>query len=135
MIRYIPTSGSAVAIALSDALWGLARPRDTRSAQDTQSMFGTITCTDGSIWLQVDTVFDIPVHPEVELDGIADILQPWIDEGALPQDTNTNLTMLIESLRGQRLTVWEAFPKFFKDQAKTREELLALGLLTNPIQV
>ena len=92
-------------------------------------MFAFITCHDGSVWLQVDTTFEIPVHPEAELDGIADVLQPWVDEGVLPSDTIPNLAAFVESKRGQRLTVWEAFPQLFKDQSKTREELVTLGLL------
>jgi len=93
-------------------------------------MFDSITCTDGSVWLEVDTTFDILVHAEAELDGIADVLQPWVDEGALPADTIPNLAAFVESKRGQNLVVWDAFPQFFKDQSKTREELVTIGLLS-----
>ena len=129
MICFVLTSGSVVCDKLSRALWALARPPQTRSDLDTSDMFAFITCHDGSVWLQVDTTFEIPVHPEAELDGIADVLQPWVDEGSLPADTIPNLAAFVESKRGQRLIVWDAFPKFFKDQSKTREELVTLGLL------
>ena len=128
-VIYVPTSGDAVCDKLSRALWALARPPQTRSDLDSSDMFAFITCHDGSVWLQVDTTFEIPVHPEAELDGIADVLQPWVDEGVLPSDTIPNLAAFVESKRGQRLTVWEAFPQLFKDQSKTREELVTLGLL------
>ena len=133
MICFVLTSGSVVCDKLSRALWSLARPPHTRSNFDTSEMFSSLTCNDGSVWLQVDTTFDIPVHPEAELDGIADVLQPWVDEGALPADTIPNLAAFVESKRGQRLIVWEAFPQLFKDQSKTREELVALGILA-PLQ-
>jgi hypothetical protein len=58
----------------------------------------------------VDTDYEINVHADAVLAGIADILQPWIDAGHLPADTNTNLAALVESLRGQRLVVYDAFP-------------------------
>ena len=51
--------------------------------------------------------------------------------GYLPKDTNEKLAELILSLRGQQLTVWDAFPDLFKKQAMTREELVKLGLLVD----
>lgn len=128
MIRYVPTSGDATAAALSDALWGLTRPPNVRSEKDTHRLFGSVTMTDGSVWLAVVDDYDIPVHADAELDGIADILQPWINDGLLPADTNMQLAALIESSKGGRLVVWGAFPQLFKDQAKTRAELEAAGL-------
>lgn len=128
MILYIPTSGTNTAQALSNALWGLARPVAVRGDDVTQEMFGQMTMSNDSVWLQVDTEFTIPVHPEAELDGIADILQPFIDDGQLPADTNATLAAFIESKRGSSLVVYQAFPQFFKDQAKTQAELQTLGL-------
>ena len=96
-------------------------------------MFSYITDLVGATWLQVITDFAIDVHPEAELDGIADVLQPWVNEGVLPADTIPNLAAFVESKRGQRLIVWDAFPQLFKDQSKTREELVALGILA-PLQ-
>lgn len=133
MITYVPTSGSSVASHLSGALWSLTRPPQVRALNEiTTLMFGHITCLDKSVWLQVDTEFDILIHPEAELDGIADALQPWIDDGALPSNTNEKLASYIEDMRGQSLVVWNAFPQFFKDQSKTYEELVSLNLLSNP---
>ncbi len=128
MTVYIPTSGENVAAALSNALWGLTRPVPIRDNKDTQEMFGRMTMEDDSVWLSVSTTFSIPVHAEAELDGIADILQPFIDAGQLPTDTNANLAAFIESKRGDELTVYDAFPQFFKDQGKTQAELQTLGL-------
>ena len=128
MILYIPTSGTNTAQALSNALWGLARPMSVRGDDVTQEMFGSMTMGNASVWLQVDTEFTIPVHAEAELDGIADILQPFVDAGQLPADTNATLAAFIESKRGSTLVVYQAFPQFFKDQAKTQAELQTLGL-------
>lgn len=132
MIRYVPTSNAMVCEALTEALWGLARPPALRSAKDTQKMFRSITCTNGSVWLQVDTEFDISVHPDAELNRLADILQPWINSGELPADTNDVLSAFIESKRGVRMIPWEAFPTLFKTLSKTREQLVSLGLLNDP---
>lgn len=127
MIRYIPASAAEL---LSSSLWSLARP--VRSGDVTQFMFGWIDATDNSRWIEVDTEFEIPVHPEAELGGIATVLQPWIDEGSLPSDTNTQLAALVESLRGQRLVVYNAFPQLFKDMGKTRDEMVSAGLIQTP---
>lgn len=129
MTRFVP---SAVADTLSQALWGLSRPPHVRGENDTQFLFGWITDLTGGRWLMVQTDYGIAVHPDAELNGIANILQPWIEAGHLPPDTNTQLAALVESLRGQRLVVYEAFPQLFKDMSKTREEMIALGLLPEP---
>lgn len=130
MIRYVPSSAAA---ALTSALWGLARPAHLRTADDTQGMFGYVDDlqTPSKRWLEVETTFTIPVHPEAELDGIADILQHWIDAGQLPADANTVLAAFIERKRGQHLIVYDAFPQLFKDMSKTHEEMIQAGYL-NP---
>lgn len=129
MIRYVPSSAAE---PLSNALWGLSRPPETRGPNDTQYLFPWITALDATRWLVVDTEYEVNVHPDAVLDGIADILQPWIDQGHLPADTNTVLAALVESLRGQRLVVYDAFPQLFKDMSKTHAEMIAAGLLAAP---
>ena len=88
--------------------------------------------TEGKRWLIVETTFTIPVHAEAVLDGIAAILQPWIDGGYLPADTNDALAAFVESKRGQNLTVYEAFPQLFKDMSLTHEQMISLDKLANP---
>lgn len=130
MRRYVPSSAAE---PLSQALWGLSRPPHVRGPDDTQYLFGWISDLNGDRWLVVDTEYEINVHPDAVLDGIADILQPWIDSEDLPPDTNTQLAALVESTRGGRLVVWNAFPQLFKDMSKTAEEMQALNLLPQPI--
>jgi len=125
MIRFVP---STAAEPLSQALWELSRPPAIRAAQDTQFLFGWVDALNGSRWLMVETSFDIYVHPEAELGSIADILQPWIDGGKLPSDTNTQLAALIESKRGQRLVVYDAFPALFKNMSLEYKDMIAAGL-------
>lgn len=129
MIRYIE---STAAETLSNALWGLSRPPEVRGDAVTQYLFPWITALDGTRWLVVDTDYEVNVHQDAVLDGIADILQPWIDAGHLPADTNTVLAELVEELRGQRLVVYEAFPQLFKDMSKTHQEMITAGLLAAP---
>lgn len=129
MIRYIPASAAE---PLSVALWSLARPPELREDNDTQYLFPWVSATDESLWLSVETEFQITLHNEAVLGGIADILQPWIDGGHLPPDTNTQLAALIESKRGQRLVVYDAFPQLFKDMSKTLEQMIDAGLLAEP---
>lgn len=125
MIRFVPSSAAE---ALSQALWGLSRPPAVRTADDTQFLFGWVVALDGSRWLVVDIDCEINVHPDAELGDIASILQPWIDGGQLPPDTNTQLAALIEAKRGQRLVVYDAFPTLFKDMSKTRQQMIDAGL-------
>jgi hypothetical protein len=127
MIIYTPSS---VAQSLSSALWALARPLSVQGDNFTKYLFGWVEATDGTTWLEVDTECQIRVHADAELGAIADIIQPWIDAGNLPIDTNAQLAAFIESKRGQRLVVYDVFPQFFKDMGKTYEQMIAAGLLT-----
>ena len=128
MLRYIPISASA-GIALTEALWHLHCP----PGEGSTTGFGTlVTASDDSTWLEIDDEAVVHVHAEAELGGIAVILQPWIDAGHLPADTNTQLAALIESKRGQQLVVYDAFPQLFKDMSKTHAEMIAAGLLAEP---
>ena len=131
MNRNVPSSAAE---SLSQALWSLSRPPQVRDPKDTQFLFPWITALDGSRWLMVDTEYEINVHPDAELNGIADILQPWIDGGHLPEDTNTTLAAMVESsaASGERLVVYDAFPQLFKDMSKTHAEMIAAGLLAEP---
>jgi hypothetical protein len=138
MILLVPSSAAE---PLSQALWGLSRPPHVRQPEDTKYLFGWITAVDGSRWLKVDTERKINVHADAEMNGIADILQPWIAAGHLPADTNTELARLIELKRGDKLVVYDAFPALFKlydaetnptGQGKSYEMMLAAGLLANP---
>lgn len=127
MILYLPSSAAE---ELSKALWELSRPSSLQSANDTKLMFGWIDDTQGKRWMQIHDDFAIIVHPIAELGKIADILQPWIDDGHLPATTNAELAALIEANRGQRLVIYSAFPQLFKDMSKTEQEMIDAGLLT-----
>jgi hypothetical protein len=130
MIRFVPSSAAE---PLSQALWSLSRPPAIRAEQDTQYLFGWVNALNQTSWLMVDTEYEINVHPEAELGGIAAILQPWIERQELPTDTNTQLAALVESKRGQKLVVYDAFPQLFKDMSKTYEMMIAAGLLAEPV--
>lgn len=131
MIRYVPSSAAE---SLSDALWALTRPPQVRQPEDTSKMFPWVDDLQvpSKRWLMVDTTFAIRVHEQAVFDGITDILQPWIDDGYLPADTNTNLAVFVESKRGEMLTVYDAFPQLFKDMSKTTHEMIEAGWLANP---
>ncbi len=125
MIRFVPSS---VAELLSEKLWALSLPPGTESGEVSEMLFEPFTDTAGGHWLIVDTEFSITVHQEAELDGIADILQPWIDAGSLPPDTNATLAAFIESNRGGLIVPWNAFPQLFRDMGKTFEQMQADNL-------
>lgn len=129
MIAYIPAPAAS---AISDALWSLSRPPAVRESKDTQYLFSWVTALDDTLWLMVDTEYSITVHAEAVLGGIADILQPFIDAQQIPADTNTQLGAYIQANHGKVITVYDAFPQFFKDLAKTREQMIQENHLANP---
>lgn len=129
MILFVPVLQGE---PLTRELWRLAVTNPELNA--TNKMFAVIedAQTLPQHWLVVDTDFTIRVHPDADLGGIAQILQPWIDVGDLPADTNTQLAALIESKRGQQLVVYDAFPQLLKDMSKTYPQMIAAGLLAEP---
>lgn len=130
MTVYVPTSGANVAAKLTMALWSLSRPPSARSASEvTDALFACIECLDHSVWLEVITDFEIPVHHAAELDGIADVLQPLVNAGDIPASVIDDLRATVIRLRGQRLVVWDAFPLFFQQQAKSHDDLVEMNLL------
>jgi len=128
-VVYVPTSGITAADTLSNGLWSLARPGAERAADDTQQMFSTIRTLDDKTWLQVLKDFAIDVCPTAELGDIATVLQPWVDAGNIPSSVIDDLRATVISLRGQRLVVWDAFPLFFQQQAKSHDDLVQMNLL------
>jgi hypothetical protein len=126
VIIYVPSSAAK---ELSEALWELSRPASLQNSGDTTQMFSWVDDVHGNRWIEIYDDFSIIIHPNAELGSIADILQPWIDSGKLPPDTNTNLADLIESKRSQRFVIYDAFPDVFKDMSKTHEKMVEEGLL------
>lgn len=126
---YVPSSAAE---DLSNALWGLTRPPEVRTDADTQYLFSWRDDLLGTRQLIVDTEFEILIHPDADYSPIGVILQPWITSGHLPPDTNATLSALIDSKRGQQMVVYDAFPQFFKDQAKTLEQMISAGWLAAP---
>lgn len=131
MIRFVPTDGAQTAERLSAAFFHFSCTESVTRAS--RLVFPSETCLDGSVWVAVNTEFSVPVLADAVLgQDIADILQPWIDVGLLPASAPAELDAIVQAHRGQRLVLWDAFPQLFKDQSKTREELVSLGLLPSP---
>lgn len=132
-LAYIP---SAAAELLTKKLWALTDPNPTRG---TSALFGVAEGLDKSAWLQVPTDFSIPVDNSAELDGIADILQPWVGHGITQEDIAL-LEKKVVLHRGQHLIVYDAFPEIFKladagnptGLGRTKEQLIAAGILPQP---
>ena len=128
MIRYVPSSSAET---LSDALWSLAVPLASRGENTTKQLFPWVMDTQGNQWLVVETTYQIKVHPAADMEGIRTILERWIGRGITQLDIDA-LADLVASKRGQSLTPWEFFPKVFQDLSKSREEIIAAGLLAEP---
>lgn len=130
MIRYIPSSQAEV---LTQHLYGLHRPPAVRDAgETTTAMFPWCQDLTGKRWLVVDTDYTIQVHAEAELDGIADILQPWVGHGLVQADIDALETLVLAS-RGGSLVVYDAFPQLFRDASKRHDEMITAGWLAEPV--
>lgn len=130
MIVFIPSSPAE---ALTAALWELSDPTPTRG---TVGLFGVEIAMDDSKWLRVPMDASIPIHENAELNGIADLLRPWVGHGILQSDIDRLEELVLEN-RGKRLVVYRAFPPIFKLRdagnpnglGRTRAQLIEEGKL------
>jgi hypothetical protein len=126
--------------AMSDALWSLSRPADIRGPHDTQYLFPWREALDLTLWLAVETDYEINVHPDADAAAIVAVLQPYEAEGALPAGTLAALAARVEALRGGRLVVYGEFPDLFKlptaehpeGLARTLAEMIEAGKFMQP---
>ncbi len=125
MILYIP---SAMAVSLVKKLESLAGPRGFHGSAE-KPPYEVITDLHGDCWLELETQASMTLNPTADLSGVAGLVQPWMDEGALPAGALGHLLPLLEARRGEFLFVHEAFPQVFKDLAKTRQQMVDAGLL------
>lgn len=126
MTKYIP---APMAAEMSVALWDLARPASLRTPEDTSEMFRPVQATDGKMWLEVETDFQIVIHPDAVLGDIGPILQAYEDAGDLPAGTVSGLEAYVLAHRGQLVTVYDVFPDFFKAGALDWQGMIDAGWL------
>lgn len=119
-MKYVPADTLETAMAMSEALWMLSRPVSVRvPGEVTARLFEARTDAAGGVWLAVIEDYQISVHAEAALNGIADILAG----AGVAQAELDALAALVVSRRGGMLTPWEYFPQAFKDSAKTWEQI------------
>jgi hypothetical protein len=126
---YLP---STMAAAFCQRLEALARVPERRARADMESQFGVIVDLHGDTWLEMDSCADMVLDAQADLAGITELMQAWVDDGLVPAETLGKLLALLESRRGELLFFHEAFPQVFKDQAKSRRQMIDEGLLEHP---
>ncbi len=99
MTHYDPASTETNALLLSDALFALAVPSHLQSADGRQDAFEVITALNGSPWLVVPDEFTLVMHPQAEINGLADVLLPYESQGYIPAGTIAGLEAWIEATR------------------------------------
>jgi len=138
MTHYVPASTETNALLLSDALFALAVPRDLQPTDGLQDAFEVITALNGSPWLVVPDEFTLVMHPAAEINGLADVLQPYESQGHIPAGTIAALDVWIEATRvlptvaERTFCPWDKFPAFFKGLSKSWQGMVDAGLLTAP---
>ena len=138
MTHYVPASTETNALLLSDALFALAVPRDLQPTDGRQDAFEVITALNGSPWLVVPDEFTLVMHPQAEINGLADVLLPYESQGHIPAGTIAALDVWIEATRvlptvaERTFCPWDKFPAFFKGLSKSWQQMVDAGLLTAP---
>jgi len=138
MTHYVPASTETNALLLSEALFALAVPRHLQPSDGKQDAFEVITALNGSPWLVVPDEFTLVMHPQAEINGLADVLQPYESQGYIPAGTIAELDAWIEATRvlptvaERTFCPWDKFPAFFKGLSKSWQQMIDAGLLASP---
>lgn len=138
MTHYVPASTETNALLLSEALFALAVPRHLQPSDGKQDAFEVIEALNGSPWLVVPDEFTLVMHPQAEINGPADVLQPYESQGYIPAGTLAELDAWIEATRvlptvaERTFCPWDKFPAFFKGLSKSWQGMVDAGLLTAP---
>ena len=138
MTHYVPASTETNALLLSEALFALAVPRHLQPSDGKQDAFEVIEALNGSPWLVVPDEFTIVMHPQAEINGLADVLQPYESQGYIPAGTLAELDAWIEATRvlptvaERTFCPWDKFPAFFKGLSKSWQQMIDAGLLASP---
>lgn len=138
MTHYVPASTETNALLLSDALFALAVPRELQPSDGRQDAFEVLTALNGSPWLVVPDEFTLVMHPDAEINGLADVLQPYESQGYIPAGTIAGLEAWIEATRvlptvaERTFCPWDKFPAFFKGLSKSWQGMVDAGLLALP---
>lgn len=124
-IVYIP---APEAEALTAALWDLSDPNPTRG---TTGLFAVVEALDKSKWLIVCKKTTLPVHDQANLNGIAKLVQPLVENKTLAANTMEVLQVRLDTVKEhrQRLNVFEAMPDEIKAMARDLPAMIEEGLL------
>lgn len=130
---------SSRAAELTAMLWALS---DSNPRCGTNALFPIVVLKDGTTCLEVDTEFSLPILEDAELNGIADLLRPWVGHGILQSDIDW-LEQMVVANRGRRLVIYEAFPPIFKLKdaenpnglGRTRAQLVEEKKLNAPLTI
>lgn len=135
MTHYVPASTETNALLFSDALFTLAVPRHLQLEDGRQDAFPVIEALNGSAWLVVPDEFTLVMHPQAEIDGIADVLQPYESQSYIPAGTVAgmeawiNATRVLPTIAERTFCPWDQFPVFFKSFSKSWQQMIDTGLL------
>ena len=124
----IPTSSQNAAIALSRALFQLARPHDT--AGDVARYYcGWLQHPTAGQWAINLPSMSLATSPDADPHGLDGIFQPFVDAGAMDASELTALQTAIAAYRGQRIVPVEflALLPSFAAQALSDAEAESAG--------
>lgn len=130
---YVPTNNLETAKLISKSFYELSRPQSVRSPEDTTQYY----CA----WLihpQTEVVIlEIPdislyIHSEADKTIFDKFIQRLVANKEISELEITKTQELIDSSRGLSVNIENIIPSFWKEQAKTHEELEKEGWFDNP---
>jgi hypothetical protein len=107
-------------------------------ADGKQDSFEVIQALNGAPYLVAPDEFTLVMHPEAEINGLADVLTPYEQAGHIPVGTIAGVDAWIQATRvlptvaERTFCPWEKFPAFFQSASKTWAQMVDAGLLPTP---
>lgn len=133
---YIPTDTLETAQAISKAFYELSRPESVRNEEDVTQYYCSwlVHPTTQAVILQIPDI-SLYIHSEANETIFDEFIQPFVDGGEVPESEITDTQTLIETSRGNTVSIVDILPSFWKQQGKTQEQLQKENWFQNPFNL
>lgn len=133
---YIPTNTLETAQAISKTFYELSRPESVRNGKDVTQYYCSwlVHPITQAVVLQIPDI-SLYIHSEADETIFDEFIQPLVDSGEIPESEITNTQTLIEVSKGKTVSIIDILPSFWKQQAKTQEQIQKENWFQSPFNL
>lgn len=128
-MKYLPMTSEANGHAVSERIFACSRPEQVRDPADVTTRYADIIKhPTADAWaMPIDEADDIYVHSAADEHIFDDLLDAHITEGIVTEAEKGDLQTAISLAKGERLVIFDAFPEYWRVNAKDEQTLIDEG--------